>query len=376
MPTSPYGQLLNPERIIEKYRGALVQIANVNSTGTGFYLTDYDLIVTNNHVVKGAEHVTIKGLHFPKQLSQVRFTDERRDLAFITPPTTLNEPFSVISLGSYAPPQDGDRVLAIGHPYGLNYSATQGVISRAGRIQNGLNYLQIDAAINPGNSGGPLVNADGDVIGVNTFIIRGGDNLGFALPAPYLQRALELYRPYSGTRALACPSCGRVVTAATLDSGTYCPACGTKIAFPELPDDDAPSYGMALKIEDALEALGYTAELLRSGINRWEIHTGSVRMQLRYSPDDGFISSDTYLCRLPMTNINAMYQYLLEANYKYRGVIFSVKGEAIILSASLLNPTLTVEAARQIFKSWLEKATEYQNILVHDYAGQPILEES
>src|SRR5205814_7233075 len=119
--------------------------------------------------------------------------------------------------------QDGDEVLAIGHPYGLNYTATQGVVSRADRVQQGIHYIQIDAAINPGNSGGPLVNEEGEVLGVNTFIIKGGDNLGFALPVSYLKEALDQYLPIKGETAIRCPSCGTVVTEKTLDNGEYCP---------------------------------------------------------------------------------------------------------------------------------------------------------
>lgn len=368
-----YNAPLNAEGIIEKFRNALVQIATSDSTGTGFYLPDYDLIVTNNHVVKEAERVTIKGLRFPKQISRVLFTDERRDLAFLSPPAQKDIVFPPITLGTYTPPQDGDRVLAIGHPYGLNYSATQGVISRADRVQKGLNYLQVDAAINPGNSGGPLVNAEGDVIGVNTFIIRGGDNLGFALAARYLQQDLELYRPHYGKRALACPSCGSIITADNLENKTYCPVCGTRIAFPDPATDVIPSYGMALKIEEALSALGYTPELVRSGVNRWEIQDGGVEMRLRYNPDDGFISSDTYLGRLPKANINILYKYLLQANFTCRGVIFSLKGEFVVLSTSLLDPGMTAEEARDIFKAWLDKAAEYHDVLSKEYNVRPIL---
>jgi serine protease Do len=67
------------------------------------------------------------------------------------------------------------------------------------RVRDGVKYIQIDAAINPGNSGGPLVNKQGEIIGVNSFIIRGGDNLGFALPVSYLREALEMYAPHRGT---------------------------------------------------------------------------------------------------------------------------------------------------------------------------------
>src|SRR5574338_619774 len=101
----------------------------------------------------------------------------------------------LVKMRNYEETKDGDVVVAIGHPFGLNYTATQGVISKVDRIRDGVKYIQIDAAINPGNSGGPLVNKNGEIIGINSFIIRGGDNLGFALPVNYLREALLLYQP-------------------------------------------------------------------------------------------------------------------------------------------------------------------------------------
>jgi serine protease Do len=103
------------------------------------------------------------------------------------------------------------------------------VISKVDRIRDGLKYIQIDAAINPGNSGGPLVNMKGEIIGVNSFIIRGGDNLGFALPVNYLREALLLYLPNKGHASTRCFSCGFLVTNENIDSKKYCPNCGTEV---------------------------------------------------------------------------------------------------------------------------------------------------
>ena len=166
---------------IERYQNAVVQIATKGGTGTGFYLQAYDLIVTNNHVIRDTRQATIKGRTFGKQLSRVVFADEKHDLAFLMPPNNVND-FPELKLGEYSTLKDGDEVVAIGHPYGLNYTATQGVISRVDRVQQGIKYIQIDAAINPGNSGGPLCNINGEVIGINTAIIPFGTGLGFSIP--------------------------------------------------------------------------------------------------------------------------------------------------------------------------------------------------
>lgn len=221
------------QEIIENYQPAIIQIASNGSTGTGFYLGQYNMIVTNEHVVGKAAEVTIAGRSFSKMLSSVWYTDKKHDLAFIQPPSGAS--FPDLPLGKYEMLKDGDEVIAIGHPYGLNYTATQGVISKVDRVRQGLHFIQIDAAINPGNSGGPLVNIRGDIIGVNTFIIRGGDNLGFALPVSYLKSALDLYIPYKGAPAARCPNCNFLVLPSNIDSGKYCPSCGTEVKLPEVP---------------------------------------------------------------------------------------------------------------------------------------------
>ncbi len=210
------------QAIIENFQPAIIQIAANGSTGTGFYLKEYDLIVTNEHVVGRAAEVTIAGKSFHKMLASVWYTDKKHDLAFVQPPPGAS--FPEIPLGKYENLKDGDEIIAIGHPYGLNYTATQGVISKVNRVRQGLHFIQIDAAINPGNSGGPLVNHHAEIIGVNTFIIKGGDNLGFALPVSYLKTALDLYAPYRGSPSTRCPSCNFLVLLSNIDSGKYCPS--------------------------------------------------------------------------------------------------------------------------------------------------------
>src|SRR2546423_8361179 len=193
---------MDVQSIIEKFQPTIIQIATQTATGTGFYIKEFDLIITNDHVVSDNTEVTIAGKLFDKSLARVWYTDRKHDLAFLEAPKNIVLP--EIKLGLYEKMKDGDSVVAIGHPYGLNYTATQGVISKVDRIREGLKFIQIDAAINPGNSGGPLVSASGEVIGVNSFRIQGGDNMGFALPVNYLRIALQLYAPYKGTLSNRC----------------------------------------------------------------------------------------------------------------------------------------------------------------------------
>jgi serine protease Do len=364
------------QEVIERYQHAVVQIATKSGTGTGFYLHDRNLIVTNNHVVKDNKRVSVKARSFDKKLAKVVFADERHDLAFLLPPIDMTKMHEV-KLGMYDELKNGDTVIAIGHPYGLNYTATQGVISRVDRVQQGIKYIQIDAAINPGNSGGPLVNTRGDIVGVNTFIIKGGDNLGFALPVSYLKEALDLYMPFYGSTTIRCPSCSTIVTEQNLDNGKYCPNCGTKIDFPKDEEtDDEPVAGIAKTIEDILENLGFNKELARNGNNKWEIETGTAKVRISYNPDTFFIISDAFLCKLPKEGIKDLYTFLLKENYKLRCMLLSLHGENIVLSSLVYDLDITRESGEFQFKELFKKADYYDTLLIEKFNCQPILEEN
>jgi serine protease Do len=361
--------------IIEKFHNGVVQIATKTGTGTGFYLHEYNVIVTNYHVIRDTRNAAIKGRNFHKQLSRIIFFDERHDLAFLLPPKNVTD-FPELVLGDYESLKNGDDVMAIGHPYGLNYSATQGVVSRVDRVQQGLKYIQIDAAINPGNSGGPLVNERGEVIGVNTFIIKGGDNLGFALPVSYLKEALDSYKPMYGEMAICCPSCNTLVTEETLDNGTYCPNCGTKIDFPKKDEmEEVVVSGMAKTIEDILQNLNHSPDLARVGSNRWEVEEGSAKIRITYNPENYFIISDAHLCQLPRQNIAPLYTYLLKENYELRSKLFSLQGDNIVLSSLLYDLDLSLESGLEIFREFFQKADYYDTVLIDQYECRPILEE-
>ncbi len=353
--------------IIEKYQDAIIQIATQSSTGTGFYVKEFDLIVTNNHVVDNAAEVTIQGKVFPKSLSRVWYTDRKHDLAFLEPP--VGAVLADIHLGQYEDMKDGDEIVAIGHPYGLNYTATQGVISKVDRIRDGLKYIQIDAAINPGNSGGPLVNEKGEIIGVNSFIIRGGDNLGFALPVNYLRTALQLYQPNRGAATTRCSSCDFLVTEANIDSGKYCPSCGTEVKLPEMPEKETEPVGVAKTIEAVLKSLGKDIKLARNGPNNWEVEEGSAKIKIAYNTENFFVAADAFLCQMPnnAVKIKPLYQFLLEENYQLNGLVISCNGQNIVLSCILYDLDMTLENGAAQFKKLFKTADEYDDMLKRDF---------
>jgi len=352
--------------IINAKQEATIQVITPQGHGTGFYLKEYNLIVTNNHVVGNNQEVTISGSNLNPVISKVLFYDTLHDLAFIEPPIDINLPELLLS---GTPCIEGDQVLAIGHPYNLKYTITQGVISKAERLFNGLNYLQIDAAINPGNSGGPLLNNKGELIGVNTFIIQDGNNLGFSLPSNYLKESIKDFKSTAGKISLRCNSCSNIIAIDDV-SDNYCPFCGAKTEIDKIKEEYEP-VGIAILIEKTLEKLGKNVKLSRSGLNQWKVQEGSAEIVIQFNPNSGFLVGDAMLCMLPKEKLSTLYEFILKENYDLERAVFSVLKQDIILSfiihAEFFNEKISLEVFEEIFN----KSNYYDNILIEQYGALP-----
>jgi serine protease Do len=153
------------------------------SLGTGFIISDEGYILTNNHVVNGADEVMVKLADGREIKGEIKGSDEKLDLALIK--ISDKEKLPVAELGDSDSLEVGEWVMAIGNPFGLAQTVTAGIVSAKGRVIGSGpydDYIQTDASINPGNSGGPLFSVNGKVIGINTAIISGGQGIGFAIP--------------------------------------------------------------------------------------------------------------------------------------------------------------------------------------------------
>jgi len=167
------------------------------SLGSGFVLSEDGYIVTNNHVVEGADSVVVRLIDRREYDAEVIGTDPRSDLALLR---IEAEDLPVLRLDEDDDLAVGEWVLAIGSPFGLDYSVTAGIVSAMGRSlpternENYVPFIQTDVAINPGNSGGPLFNLDGEVVGVNSQIYtRSGGSIGlsFAIPVSVVRNVVE-----------------------------------------------------------------------------------------------------------------------------------------------------------------------------------------
>ena len=176
----------------------------VQSLGSGFIIDPDGVVITNNHVIDGADEILVKmsdGTELPAELVG---TDPKTDLAVLQVKTDKSLPF--VNLGNSDKMRVGDWVMAIGNPFGLGGTVTAGIISARNRDINSGPYddfIQTDASINRGNSGGPLFNMDGQVVGINTAIISpsgGSIGIGFAIPTAIARGVIDQLRQYGETR--------------------------------------------------------------------------------------------------------------------------------------------------------------------------------
>lgn len=163
--------------------------------GSGVMIGDQGHVLTSNHVIEGADAIQVSLNDGRARTAQVVGTDPETDLAVLE--IDLDDP-PVITVGDSGELRVGDVVLAIGNPFGVGQTVTQGIVSATGRSRLGLttfeNFIQTDAAINPGNSGGALVNAHGELVGINTAIFSrsgGSHGIGFAIPATLARDVME-----------------------------------------------------------------------------------------------------------------------------------------------------------------------------------------
>src|SRR5712691_1290936 len=167
------------------------------SLGSGVIVDASGLVVTNNHVIEGADEVKVALSDKREFEAELVLKDARSDLAVLRLKDG-REQFPAIELGNSDDLQVGDLVLAIGNPFGVGQTVTHGIVSAVARTQVGISdygfFIQTDAAINPGNSGGALVDMDGRLVGINTAIFSrtgGSLGIGFAIPTNMVRLVLD-----------------------------------------------------------------------------------------------------------------------------------------------------------------------------------------
>jgi serine protease Do len=182
---SPFGPEDPFKEFFERFFGDMPKEFKSRSLGSGFIFDRDGYIITNNHVIEGADKIKVKLVDGREFKATIKGRDPMTDMALIKIESPSHD-LPVLPLGDSNSMQVGDWVLAAGNPFGLSNTVTQGIISAKGRVIGAGPYddfLQTDASINPGNSGGPLVNLKGEVVGINSAIVATGQGIGFAIPS-------------------------------------------------------------------------------------------------------------------------------------------------------------------------------------------------
>jgi S1-C subfamily serine protease len=203
-------------------RKGVVRIETDRSQGSGTVIAR-KRILTNAHVVGSAATVKVASDAGETVTAQVIWRDRATDLAVAVASKPIFDPLPVSDLAGL---REGDEVIALGHPLGLGFSVTRGIVSCRSRSFRGQEFIQTDAAINPGNSGGALLDVAGRLIGINTFLLQ-GQGLNFAIP---IDRALSVVgQALKGSQLkpgqMACAACQSF----TPGEKPYCESCGTRL---------------------------------------------------------------------------------------------------------------------------------------------------
>ncbi len=174
-----------------------------SALGSGFVVSEDGYIVTNNHVIEGADEITIEFFSGKELDATLVGTDPNTDIALLK--VEADEPLPFVKFGNSDDAKVGDWVMAMGNPLGQGFSVSAGIVSARNRALSGSydDYIQTDAAINRGNSGGPLFNLDGEVIGINTAIFSqsgGSVGIGFAISSNLAKRVTQQLAEYGTTR--------------------------------------------------------------------------------------------------------------------------------------------------------------------------------
>jgi S1-C subfamily serine protease len=184
------------------------QVVPQEGTGSGFLISTDGLVLTNNHVVEGAQEITVRLINGGEFLATLVGADRMTDIAVLKINSPDIRPEWVVKLGDSDSLQVGQMAIAIGNPFGLDSTVTEGVISALNRpVSTGEttfdSMIQTDASINPGNSGGPLLDSSGNVIGINAVILSqsgGSQGIGFAIPINEAKRVADDITAYGHVR--------------------------------------------------------------------------------------------------------------------------------------------------------------------------------
>jgi serine protease Do len=342
----------------------IVHIATPYSIGSGFYLQSYDIIVTNEHIVRGNKDVVIAGSTFEKQMVEILYLDTVFDLAFISPPS--RHKMLDVSLADVDGLNIGDDVFAIETQ---TKSLIKGITTDVDYLHEDLSYILHDVNMNPVHNGSPLFKSDGMIIGINTFNILKGKIVGQSLKSFFLSTCLKEFKEGKGCKGVRCTNCKKVIFEDSDESKSLCGFCSASY-FKISNIRPYEPKGICITVESLIERLGYEVSLTRKGPNNWCIKKGSVDVCISYYEKTGLLVGDVYMCTVPENSVSEIYEFLLKQNYILDGLTFSIRNEDIILSLLVYDQFINVDTIFTLFTHLLQTSDKYDNVLIESYGGR------
>lgn len=252
----------------------IFKVNTSNGSGSSFYLRQHNIFVTNYHVIDGAHTVSIENKNNERYAGHVVLADPSEDIALVKVDADFSS-LPEVAFSELANILVRDEVYVLGFPYGMPYTETQGIVSAPRQLMNGKYYIQTDAPVNPGNSGGPLVNKNGEIIGITTSKFTEADNMGFAIPVDTLKEVLDIFGAQQPAQySVVCKGCRNIIE----EQGEYCNNCGDTIEAGLF--DEKEVSALAKKIEEGFIKHGINPVLARTGYEYWSFHSGSSLVRI------------------------------------------------------------------------------------------------
>ncbi len=292
---------------LDTLKNATFKILTSSSTGSGFYFKNEDIIITNHHVVQGYKKVAIEDNNQNRIIANVIMINTDIDIAVLKPEKALEIEHS-FTINDSLVIATRQKVYALGYPFGMPFTITEGIVSNPEQHMNGKHFVQTDAAINPGNSGGPLVTEDGFLVGINSSKFNNADNMGFAIPTKEITAALESIKSNTTNQfSLQCSSCHTL----SYEAIEYCANCGSQLSKDEFIEEELGD--LSNFIESAILELGINPIVTRAGYEYWNFHKGSSEIRIFiYKRDYLYITSP--INNIPKQNLLDLYTYLISSN--------------------------------------------------------------
>ncbi len=345
------------------YSDSVFKVHTAAGSGSGFYIKEKDIFVTNYHVIDGFRQVAIENINKERTLAKIIMVNPYTDIALLK--AEKNFDASGIKINPEIKVNFREQVFVHGYPFGMPYTITEGIVSSPEQLVQERKLMQTDAAINPGNSGGPILNINGELIAVACSKFTNADNTGFGIPLATLLDDINSFDNITDHNVFhfKCNSCGNLIVQET----AYCNNCGNSIDIKVFYEVENESF-IAKFVEDALLKANINPILARSGTEFWEFHHGTSLIRIFLFNKD-YLYATSPLNELPKQNLEGLLKYILGSNniapYK-----LGIYKNTIFLSYRIAVTDLYTSYADEVKKylaDMLKKADELDNFFANEF---------